>query len=255
MLANGCLIRAGNTTSSLIDYLPDFQFEMAGESDLDGFEERSSHQLIAGISSMRAGKHLRYANLHRAIQLEVFERIISSDDQLMTILEGIKELELPDGWLASGALYQSAWNVLTEKPQGYGIKDYDVIYFDDKDLSYEAEDTVIQKCADYFEDFPGEIEVRNQARVPLWYPERFGGTYPVLSSAIESLDNYTTVAHMVGVRLDERGYLEIAAPKGLNDLFSMTLRPNKKLHHNALNHARKSQSLKARWPEVTVIDW
>ena len=35
-------------------------------------------------------------------------------------------------------------NHLTDRPLDYGIKDYDLNYFDESDLSYEAEDAVIR---------------------------------------------------------------------------------------------------------------
>jgi hypothetical protein len=60
------------------------------------------------------------------------------------------------------------------------IKDYDVFYFDDEDLSWEAEDTVIQRSKVLFEDLDVAIEIKNQARVHLWYEQRFGCSYPRL---------------------------------------------------------------------------
>ena len=256
MLASRSLIDLSTPVEAFFANLDlDHKSGFAESEQSNSVTSNGGHNLIAGIASMGTSTHLRYANLHRAIQLEVLERIISQDEKLMTLIRGIKELGLPDGWLVSGALYQSVWNVLTDKPRGYGIKDYDVVYFDDSDTSYEAEDAIIRKVDRHFGDFEGDIEVRNQARVHLWYPERFGGTYPKLDHAIQSLNRYTTIAHMVGVRLDDNGYLEIAAPKGLNDIFSFILRPNKALETNGPNHARKSQSIVDRWPEVSVVPW
>ena len=42
----------------------------------------------------------------------------------------------------SGAVYQAVWNDVTGRPAGYGIKDYDLGYFD-PDASWDAEDAVI----------------------------------------------------------------------------------------------------------------
>jgi hypothetical protein len=53
-----------------------------------------------------------------------------------------RHLCLPDWLVFSGAVYQPVLNHLTGRPLDYGIKDYDLAYFDPSDLSYEAEDAV-----------------------------------------------------------------------------------------------------------------
>jgi uncharacterized protein len=59
---------------------------------------------------------------------------------------------------------------MTGRPLDYGIKDYDLGYFDDSDLSYEAEDAVIRRVkAAFDEPLRSTVEVRNQARVHLWF--------------------------------------------------------------------------------------
>ena len=45
------------------------------------------------------------------------------------IADELFRLALPDAWLVSGCLVQSAWNVLTGACD-YGINDYDIFYFD-----------------------------------------------------------------------------------------------------------------------------
>lgn len=73
--------------------------------------------------------------------------ILPNVPNIGTILETIRDLDLPDAWITSGAIYQTVWNVITDRPLTYGIKDYDVIYFDARDRSYEAEDRVICRVA------------------------------------------------------------------------------------------------------------
>src|ERR1700731_1281533 len=92
------------------------------------------------------------------------------------ILARLSSLELPDAWLVSGSLFQTIWNVITERDVQHGIKDYDIFYFD-SDTSYEAEDRAIKRAAEAFSDLSASIEVRNQARVHLWYPQKFGAPY------------------------------------------------------------------------------
>ncbi|SNY90336.1 hypothetical protein SAMN04515647_0500 [Cohaesibacter sp. ES.047] len=182
-------------------------------------------------------------------------QIIRQDDQLMELLAGLRALALPDWRLVSGALYQTVWNRLTNRPQGHGIKDYDVAYFDASDRSYEAEDAVIRRVEESLAQWQGRIEVRNQARVHLWYPERFGGPYPELQNTDESLENYMCTTHAVAVRLEEDGEISVAAPYGLADIFSLTIRPCRKLPTNRTHYREKAERMLRLWPELKVLDW
>src|ERR1700687_3862768 len=77
-------------------------------------------------------------------QLRRFEAIVRSDPDLMRLLGVIRGIRLPQWRLVAGCLYQTVWNVLTGRARGTGIKDYDLIFFDD-DLSLAAEDAVIRR--------------------------------------------------------------------------------------------------------------
>jgi uncharacterized protein len=187
-------------------------------------------------------------------QLSRFETIVRSDPNLMQLLASIRGVQLPQWRLVAGCLYQTVWNVLTGRDRGAGIKDYDLIYFDDGDLSWAAEDRVIRRIAAATRGCVGPVEVRNQARVHLWFETRFGTAYPQLSSADEAIQRYASIVHAIGVRLEDDDRLDVAAPFGLEDLFSMVIRPNYALE-NAVGHMRKARRAQAIWPEVIVAPW
>ncbi len=173
----------------------------------------------------------------------------------MTVLEAARRLALPDPLLFSGAVYQTAWNALTGRPPDHGIKDYDLGLFD-PDTSWEAEDGWIRRTAAALPPpLNGTVEVRNQARVHLWFTRRFGGDepYPPLASTAEALERFVCPAFAVGVRLGAGGGLEIVAPFGLDDLFALRLRPNPRRRCNAEAFTRVTASAAARWPELTVL--
>ncbi|GGB57891.1 hypothetical protein GCM10011316_32460 [Roseibium aquae] len=181
-------------------------------------------------------------------------RIVQTDPTLMAILQTSRRLDLPDAWLVSGAIYQTIWNALTGRPEGYGIKDYDLIYFDGSDLSYDAEDKVIRRVADAIPELAERIEVRNQARVHLWYENRFGRPYEPLSCSLESLVFYASKTHAVAVRLTQGNALEVHAPFGLANIFAMRLVPNTATNNRA-THEEKGARMKTFWPELTVVPW
>jgi hypothetical protein len=178
------------------------------------------------------------------------ETIIRSDPDLMTLLEYLREVGLPQWRLVSGCIYQTVWNVLTGLPRGTGIQDLDVIYYDDGDLSWEAEDAVIKRVTSAN---AGPLQIRNQARVHLWFEQHFGVPYLPLRTADESLLRYPITVQAIGVRLEHDGRLDIAAPFGLDDLFAMVLRPNPSFAHRATFVAKAART-RAVWPRVSVIE-
>ena len=180
--------------------------------------------------------------------------IVRADPGLMQVLTTVRALALPDWRLVSGAVYQAVWNARTGRPAGYGIKDYDLAYFDGSDLSYEAEDMVIQRVASAFDDpLRSQVEVRNQARVHLWFQSRFGEPYEALTSTDQALERFVAPTFAVGVRLEADDRITVAAPFGLEDVFALTIRPNPN-RPRARGWAKVVESARGRWPELTVIE-
>jgi len=179
--------------------------------------------------------------------------IVRADPGLVHVLTTVRGLGLADWRIFSGAVYQSVWNAVTGRPVGYGRKDYDLGYFD-PDVSWDAEDAVIKRVAAAFDEpFRTEVEVRNQARVHLWFTDRFGEPYQALADTDEALSRFVAPAFAVGVRLEVDEAISIAAPFGLEDVFSMTLRPNPN-RPLAKGWDKTVASARARWPELTVIE-
>ena len=179
--------------------------------------------------------------------------IVRADPGLMHVLKGVRGQGLPDWRIFSGAVYQSVWNALTGRPAGYGVRDYDVGYFD-PDTSWDAEDVVIKRVAAAFDEpFRSTVEVRNQARVPIWFPAHFGEPYEPLSGTDEALARFVAPAFAVGVRLEADDAISVAAPLGLDDVFALTLRPNPN-RPRAKDWPRVVERALARWPELTVIE-
>ena len=133
------------------------------------------------------------------------------------LLEGLPEMGLKDAWLVGGCLFQTVWNLLSERPPQAGIRDYDIFYFDPDDLSETAEQAAEERVRARFAELDIVVEVKNQARV------------------------HTCVA----VR-QEAGAMVLHAPYGLDDLYSGVLTPNPVVDHGPL-YERKSRDYQARW--------
>lgn len=199
-------------------------------------------------------QHLRYAGADSQIQHEALKTIIGAQPMLMVVLEALRDLNLNDHLLVAGAIYNTVWNALTGRDALTGINDIDVSYFDDSDLGWDAEDRVIKALDARLAGLPVPVQVRNQARVHLWFEQKFGMPFAPLRSSAEMLGRYASKTHAVGTRLDASGRLEIVAPFGLDDLFSFRMVPNRVLD-NRLTHMRKAARAKQIWPELSIIAW
>jgi uncharacterized protein len=170
------------------------------------------------------------------------------------ILERMDDLRAPDAWLVAGCLYQTIWNLQSDRPTTENIKDYDIFYFDADDTSYEAEDVVIERAAALFADLDVEVEVRNQARVHLWYEKKFGHPRAPLLSTMEGISSFLVSGTCVAIGADGAGGFRTAAPYGFDDMFGGVLRPNKAYAQPDL-FVEKAASYTARWPWLRTIDW
>jgi len=194
------------------------------------------------------------ASLTRVPGYAELERIVRADLNLMDLLCTAREINLPQCRVVAGCIYQSVWNVLTGRPRGTGINDYDLVYFDTSDISEGAEKAIERSVQSRLPAFPAPIEVRNQARVHLWFEGYFGISYAPLGSADEAITRYASATHDVGIRLLQDDPFDVCAPFGLADIFAMVIRPNYALPNRA-THERKAARAKSVWPEVTIIPW
>lgn len=178
---------------------------------------------------------------------------VLADPACAEILDRFPSLGLPEWWLTAGAVFQNVWNRIEGRPPGYGIQDYDVFYYDRTDLSWEAENDVIRAATDLFPEAPRPVQVRNQARVHLWYEAKFGVTCPPFVSATDAIDAFASTTCCVGITQDHGG-LRFHAPFGLGDVLAMHLRPHRRLAPRQVYEEKVSQYT-ARWPSLTSDPW
>ena len=169
------------------------------------------------------------------------------------ILDRFPQLGLRDWWLASGCLFQTVWNLKSGRPADSSIVDYDVCYFSE-DTSWDAEDEVIRSASALFTDLTVTVQVRNQARVHLWYPEKFGVAYPPLTTAGEGILRFPASAQTIGMKRTGEDFIDVYAPFGLGDVWGMVARPNRALPM-AERYAEKTARWRAVWPRLTVYPW
>lgn len=172
---------------------------------------------------------------------------------LADILEKFDEIALPDAWLVAGCIAQTIWNLACGQPAELGIRDLDLIYFDDQDLSLGAEAGHERRLRDLFGHLAIKLDVKNEARVNLWYQERFGYAIERYRSSADAIATFPTTATAVGVRR-KHGEFECCAPFGLDDLFGLVVRPNKRQITRSIYEA-KVERWRSIWPGLSILPW
>jgi hypothetical protein len=182
--------------------------------------------------------------------------ILRDSPTMMQVMRALRADGLADWRIFAGAVYQTVWNRLSGREPDFGVRDYDVIYFD-PDTSWEAEDVAIRRVA---EALPAElrerVEVRNQARVHLWFEDKFQRPYAPLISVDDALLRAVATVHGVSVRLDDDDEVRVSAPLGLTDLFEMRFRAGPGGQDRSVVDRKAAEACR-RWPGVVydTRDW
>ena len=93
------------------------------------------------------------------------------------ILDFVATLNLPNFYIAAGSVFGMIWNYYDEKDLNFGIKDIDVIYYNNSDLSIEKDLEYYNNIDEYVKSkgFNYEVNVSNDARMHLWKMEHNQG--------------------------------------------------------------------------------
>ena len=178
---------------------------------------------------------------------------VREKSSLSEIFRRFDGVGLPDCWIVAGCVAQTVWNLACGRPAGSGIKDVDLVYFDPADLSAEAEAGHERRLARYFDDLAVKLDVKNEARVHSWYERAFGYPISPYRSAADAIASFPTTATAVGVRCAHDKF-ECCAPFGLDDLFALRVRPNKRQITPAI-YAAKVERWRSVWLQLTFLAW
>jgi uncharacterized protein len=181
------------------------------------------------------------------------ERLVLASPILGTIVRRWAEIALPDCWLVAGAVVQTVWNDMFVLPPDHGLADVDLVYFDGSDLSEHAEAAHEARIRRLFADIGVRIDVKNEARVHIWYAAKFGNDLAPYTSTAHAISTFPTTATAIGVQPTPNG-LRISAPFGLSDLFDAVVRPNKVQASRAVYEAKVAR-WRAQWPRLKIKNW
>jgi hypothetical protein len=177
--------------------------------------------------------------------------ILLGSPLLKTIFSRSEEIKLNNWYVAGGCVTQTVWNQRMGLDPLYGLRDVDLIYFDeDEDAPGEAKNQ--KRIADLFSDLTIGVDTKNQALVHTWYSRKFGYSIPAYKSTEDGIKTWLS-AFAVGVQ-PSTGELKIFAPFGLEDLFSMKIKPNRVQITEEI-YSDMCRKFKARWPSADIEPW
>ena len=184
---------------------------------------------------------------------ERFLNIIQENAAVLEVLNTAGKFKLPNWFVGAGCIAQTVWNKFHGFDLNQNITDIDLVYFDDTDLSFEAEDKIIALVKDTFSHFPIDIDVKNQARVHLWYGKHFGYDIEPYISIHDALKSWPTTATSIGIRKEQDNY-QVFAPFGLEDLLGMVVRANKVQITEEIYKSKVDRWTRC-WPKLKVTPW
>ena len=185
-------------------------------------------------------------------QLVILEEILRKNTKLMEILKILENDGIKNYYIGARCINQTIFNYLHGYSIDYGIKDYDIVYYDE-DISYESEDIIIKRLENKFKNLDVVVDIKNQARVYIWYYEKYGVKKVPYKSVEDAIASWGATITCIGVRL-ENGKLITCAPYGLNDIFGMVIRPVKREFSNEAYDERAFKWMN-KWPMLKKIDW
>ncbi len=197
---------------------------------------------------------MQYKSLYE--QNEKMISILKKNTYLMDVLDYIETLQLPNYYIAAGSIFQTVWNYYDQKDLNYNIKDIDVIYYDNTDLSVEKDIKYYNLINDFCKNkgYKYEIDVSNEARMHLWKKEKFNIDVEPYKCSEDAIDKWIATVHAIGIT-KENGEIKIYAPYGLSDIYSKTIRPIKHKYNTKEIYDKKASSWNERFDNLNIVEW
>ncbi len=193
-------------------------------------------------------------NRDLATQINCVEDILSRSRIISEILKRAPDLQMPNWYLGAGCIAQTVWNAAHGFEPAFGIKDYDLVYYDSSDLSSESENDYAAKAGRLLRDLNIATDVKNEARVHLWYEQHFGYKIAPYESVEDAISTWPTTATSVAITTGTDGILRLSAPFGLNDLLGLIVRANKTQITEEIYQAKIARWA-GLWPRLHILSW
>jgi uncharacterized protein len=178
--------------------------------------------------------------------------MVRQSSWLMSALTAVQALGLSSWCIGAGAVRNLVWDNLHGFKHPSELADIDVAYFDSSNLTTEQDRELQIKLMTMLPGIPWEVT--NQAAVHQWFEDYFGQAVSPFTSLQQAIASWPEYATSVGVTLLEDNTIQVIAPHGLQDLFSLMVRHNPERASVETYRERLANKRYAeRWPKVMVV--
>lgn len=174
------------------------------------------------------------------------KRLIQENHNIMEDLRLVRGLRLPQAYVAAGYIRNYIWDHL----HGYEVRgthnDIDLVYYDPTNTAEERDQELERRLIQVTGN--EKWSVKNQARMHV-----VNGNEPYTSTH-DALSRWPEVVTAIGAALTDNDEIELCAPYGLEDLFSMTVRrcplfPDQTYYLKRIH----TKEWRKQWPLLTII--
>ncbi|OXM17041.1 hypothetical protein CGZ75_10550 [Paenibacillus herberti] len=176
--------------------------------------------------------------------------LVEQDEWMMDILRTAQSLELPDWMVCAGFVRSKIWDVL----HGYTVRtplgDVDVVYFDPGNVDESVEKELENRLLRMRPGIPWSV--KNEARMHL------KNNFPPYISTVDAISKFPESATALGLALNDRDQVVLAAPCGLEAVLNMELTPTPYFREveermDIFDRRIRQKNWKNTWPKVKVV--
>lgn len=187
----------------------------------------------------------------------ILEKILRMNAKLMSILEVLEDYakenpKFSNWYVGAGGVNQTVFNYYHGFDIDYGIKDYDIVYYD-LDTSYESEDVIIKNLEERLESLNVVCDIKNEARVHIWYNPKYGTNREPYTSCEDAISSWGSTVTCIACRLENNKF-KFFCPYGLDDLFNLTIRPVKR-YFDKEQYEERAARWKRKWDKLEIVEW
>ena len=179
--------------------------------------------------------------------MQLITNLIKKDKLRLQALESVRQLDLPQCYIAAGFLRNLVWDHLHHYPEATKLNDVDVIYFDNN----ESDPNYYLQAEHYLQEKMPALnwQVRNQA-----YMHQRNGDKPYTSS-LDAMGFWPEKETAIAIRLTAMDTLDCIAAFGFGSLFKLELTPNPKRSYLLFEQRVKCKNWLIQWPKLSIVNY
>lgn len=168
--------------------------------------------------------------------------IIKEQPKHIEILKTVRDLELNDCWIGAGFIRNTVWNSL------HGIKnteidyDIDVVFYYPENINKSYEERLEKELLSKIPHV--NWSAKNQARMHI------KNGHKNYKDVFEAISHWPETATSIAIKIDKFDNLDLIAPYGLEDLFSLIIKPTPQFDASIVEQRIVEKNWLTKWQKL-----